>query len=497
MPAGELPIVAIVGRPNVGKSTLFNRYAGYRRALVEDTPGVTRDRIAEVVEVAGRHILLVDTAGLDPDPESPIEGAVQGQARAAVTGADAILFVVDGRAGVLPQEQELARELLRADRPVAVAVNKIDGPKQAANVAEFHALGLPRVRGVSAEHGPGAWDLLEELVEALPAPPTETEADADTDAAPTIRVALVGRPNVGKSSLLNRLAGEERVVVSDVPGTTRDAIDVTLTSGGQRYVFVDTAGLRRPGRRDRLAERGSALMAVRAIERADVALVLVDAAEGLTDQDLHLLGLVRERGRAAAVLVNKWDLVDKDERRMLRETLERRLRGLADIPRLTISARTGQGVGRVLGQVRRLARAAALEIPTAALNRWLQEAIRRHEPAMAQRGPRRRPIKFFYATQLGVRPPTFAFFCTDPKAVQASYRRFLENRLRESFDLAGTPVRILLRQRGGRARNVRPGARAAAQRLRRRPRRNRLGRGRPHLRDGSAVRPHGRRAGGR
>jgi GTP-binding protein len=447
MPSAKLPIVAIVGRPNVGKSTLFNRYAGYRRALVEDTPGVTRDRIAEVVEVAGRHVLLVDTAGLDPDPDSPIEGAVQGQARAAVAGADAILFVVDGRAGMLPQEQELARELLRADRPVAVAVNKVDGPKQQPAVGEFHALGLPLVRGISAEHGPGAWDLLEELVAALPAEP---EAEADTPATPTIRVALVGRPNVGKSSLLNRLAGEERVVVSDVPGTTRDAIDVTLTAGGQRYVFVDTAGLRRPGRRDRLAERGSALMAVRAIERADVALVLIDAAEGLTDQDLHLLGLVRERGRAAALLVNKWDLVAKDERRALRETLERRLRGLADIPRLTISARTGQGVGRVLGQVRRLARAAALEIPTAALNRWLQEAIRRHEPAMAQRGSRRRPIKFFYATQTATRPPTFVLFCTEPSAVQPSYRRFLENRLREQFDLAGVPLRLRLRKRPGR-----------------------------------------------
>ncbi len=448
-PAG-LPIVAIVGRPNVGKSTLFNRYAGYRRALVEDTPGITRDRIAEVVEVGTRRVLLVDTAGLDPDAESGIEGAVQGQARAAVTGADAILLVVDGRAGVLPLERDLARELLRSDRPVAVAVNKIDSPKQAAAVAEFHALGLPRVRGVSAEHGPGAWDLLEELVEALPLPASDAAFGAadetEEEGAAPIRVALVGRPNVGKSSLLNRLAGEERVVVSDVPGTTRDAIDVTLTVGSQRYVFVDTAGLRRPGRRDRLAERGSALMAVRAIERADVVLVLMDAAEGLTDQDLHLLGLVRERGRAAALLVNKWDRVG-EEKRALRETLERRLRGLADIPRLTISAHTGQGVGRVLGQVRRLARAAALEIPTAVLNRWLQDAIARHEPAMAQRGPRRRPIKFFYATQTATRPPTFVLFCTEPAAVQPSYRRFLENRLRERFDLAGVPLRLRPRKR--------------------------------------------------
>jgi GTP-binding protein len=448
MPAAGPPIIAIVGRPNVGKSTLFNRYAGYRRALVDDTPGVTRDRIAEAVQVGSRQVLLVDTAGLDPAPESAIDAAVQGQARAAVQGADAILLVVDGRAGLLPQERELARWLLRAEKPVAVAVNKIDAPQHEGLVAEFHALGLPRVRGVSAEHGGGAWDLLEELVAALPA---EAEAPREAESpgphAP-IRVALVGRPNVGKSSLLNRLAGEERVVVSDVPGTTRDAIDVTLRAGEQDYVFVDTAGLRRPGRRDRLAERGSALMAVRAIERADVALVVMDGDEGFTDQDAHLLGLVRERGRACALLVNKCDLVG-ERGRALADEIARRLRGMPDVPVLHVSARTGKGVGRVLALVRRLARAAGREIPTAELNRWLQEAVRRHEPGMAQRGPRRRPLKFFYATQTATRPPTFLLFCTEPAAVQPSYRRFLEKRLRESFELDGVPIRLRLRKRTG------------------------------------------------
>jgi GTP-binding protein len=456
MPAAGPPIVAIVGRPNVGKSTLFNRYAGYRRALVDDMPGVTRDRIAETVQVGARQVLIVDTAGLDPEPESAIDAAVQGQARAAVEGADAILLVVDGRAGVLPQERELARWLLRAEKPVAVAVNKIDSPRQEVLVAEFHALGLPRVRGVSAEHGSGAWDLLEELVAALPAP-AEHEAPAEPlregaaeDAQPhaPIRVALVGRPNVGKSSLLNRLAGEERVVVSDVPGTTRDAIDVTLHVGEQAYVFVDTAGLRRPGRRDRLAERGSALMAVRAVERADVALVVLDGDEGFTDQDAHLLGLVRERGRACALLVNKWDLVG-ERGRALDDEIARRMRGMPDVPIVHLSARTGKGVGRVLALVRRLARAAGREIPTAELNRWLQDAVRRHEPGMAQRGPRRRPLKFFYATQTATHPPTFLLFCTEPEAVQPSYRRFLEKRLRESFDLDGVPIRLRLRKRSG------------------------------------------------
>ena len=443
------PLIAIVGRPNVGKSTLFNRYAGYRRALVDDTPGVTRDRIAEAVQVGARRVLVVDTAGLDPEPESAIDAAVQEQARAAVDGADAILLVVDGRAGVLPVERELARWLQRAEKPVAVAVNKIDAPRHEALVAEFHALGLPRVQGVSAEHGAGAWDLLEELVSALPEPAAEPPHEsAEPDAPAPIRVALVGRPNVGKSSLLNRLAGEERVVVSDVPGTTRDAIDVTLRAGEHAYVFVDTAGLRRPGRRDRLAERGSALMAVRAIERAHVALVLMDAGEGFTDQDAHLLGLVRERGRPCALLVNKWDLVG-ERGRALDEEIARRLRGMPDVPVLHLSARTGKGVGRVLGWVRRLARAAGREIATAELNRWLQEAVRKHEPGMAQRGPRRRPLKFFYATQTATRPPTFLLFCTEPASVQPSYRRFLENQLRESFDLAGVPIRLRLRKREG------------------------------------------------
>jgi GTP-binding protein len=237
-------------------------------------------------------------------------------------------------------------------------------------------------------------------------------------------------------------------VVSDVPGTTRDAIDVSFGDGARRYVFVDTAGLRRPGRRDRLAERGSALMAIRAIERADVALVLMDGDEGFTDQDAHLLGLVRERGCAGALLVNKWDLVG-ERARSLDAEIERRIRGMADLPILHVSARTGKGVGRVFGLAARLATSAALEIPTPELNRWLQDAVRKHEPAMAQRGPRKRPVKFFYATQTAQRPPTFVLFCTEPASVQPAYRRFLENRLRERFELAGVPVRLRLRKRSG------------------------------------------------
>jgi GTP-binding protein len=415
--------------------------------LVENTPGVTRDRIAEEVEVGDRRVLLVDTAGLDPDAEGGMEGAVQSQAQEALESADAVLLVVDGQAGLMPQERELANILRRSARPVAVGVNKIDAPGHAPRVLEFHALGLPVVRGISAEHASGAWDLLEELVAALPEAPEE-EAESVGEGAPC-RVAIVGRPNVGKSSLLNRLLGETRVVVSSTPGTTRDAIDIELEHDGQPFVFVDTAGLRRPGRRGERVERGSALMTVRAIERADVALVLMDADEGFTDQDARVLSLVRERGCAAALLVNKWDLLAEapDRVKRLEDELARRLRPMADVPILRLSAKTGKGTGRIFPASLQLQAAASLQVPTSELNRWLKESTARHEPAMATRGARRRPLKFFYATQVASRPPTFVLFCTDPTAIQTSYKRFLENQLRERFPLAGVPVRLRLRRR--------------------------------------------------
>jgi GTP-binding protein len=443
-PASQLPIVAIVGRPNVGKSTLFNRCAGRRRVLVQDVPGITRDRIAEEVEVSGRRVLLVDTAGLDPGAEAGLAAAIQAQARAALTQADAILFVVDGKEGLLPVDREVARTLHRSPAPVSLLVNKVDTPTHEARVAEFLGLGFARSHGVSAEHGRGVWDALEELVALLPeAPEPEPQAEG-------LRVALVGRPNVGKSSLLNRLAGEERVVVSDVPGTTRDAIDTRVDFEGRRFTLVDTAGLRRPGRRTRTAERGSALMTVRALERAQVALVVIDASEGATDQDAHVASLARERGCACAVLANKWDLVagDGGERsRRVREGIRDTLRFMTDAPVLAVSARSGAGVAAILPLAERVAAAGEQRIPTPELNRWLERVVARHEPGMAQRGPRKRPLKFLYASQTGVRPPTFVFFCTDPAGVQPAYRRFLENRLREEFGFEGTPIRLRLRSR--------------------------------------------------
>jgi GTP-binding protein len=442
----QLPIVAIVGRPNVGKSTLFNRFAGHRRALALDEPGLTRDRIAEEVEVNGRRVLLVDTAGLDPDAQAGLATAVQAQARSAIDVADAILFLVDGKAGLLPEDQELARVLRRTDKPVTLVVNKIDVPEHGLRLAEFHRLGLERTRGVSAEHGTGAWDALEEIVALLPASPPELAPAVGEG----VRIAVVGRPNVGKSSIVNRLVGEERVVVSDVPGTTRDAIDVRVEHAGQRFLLVDTAGLRRAGRRTLSAERGSALMTVRALERANVALVVIDAVDGATDQDARVANLSLERGCAVGLVVNKWDLVAGQGEAQIGRLLDevrRRLRFLGEAPLLTVSAKTGAGIGRIFELSQRLAAAVERKIGTGELNRWLSKTVALHDPAMAQKGPRRKPVKFYYATQMGTRPPTFVLFCSEPDAVQSSYRRFLENQLRESFDLAGAPVRLRLRSR--------------------------------------------------
>jgi GTP-binding protein len=445
MSARALPIVAIVGRPNVGKSTLFNRYAGRRRALVENTPGLTRDRITAEVEVAGRTLVVVDTAGLDPEAEAGLPGAVQAQARTAIAEADAIVFVVDGQAGLLPEDERIARALRRTDKPIALAVNKIDHPQHAVRVGEFHRLGFEPTLGVSATHGIHAFDLLETLAAKIPgsaAPAPEPDG--------AIRIAVVGRPNVGKSSLVNRQLGAERVVVSEEPGTTRDAIDTRLEHDGEAYVIVDTAGIRRAGRRSTGAERGGALMAVRSLERADVALLVVDAHEGPADQDARVAGLVQERGRPAVIVANKWDLVTPragEAGRRVLDAIRERLKFLADAPVVSLSARTGAHVDRLFPVVRHLAAAAQRRVPTAELNRWLEDATARHQPALGTRGTHRRPIRFFYATQTAVAPPTFVLFCTDPTAVKDGYRRYLENRLREAFGLQGVPVRLRLRAR--------------------------------------------------
>jgi len=441
-------MVALVGRPNVGKSTLFNRYAGYRRALVADQPGLTRDRIAEKVEIDGRWIWLVDTAGLDaPKGEEELDAAIQSQARSAVEAADVILFVVDGKLGLVPEDETIAATLRRSGKPLGLLVNKIDQPMHHQDrVNEFFALGIDDTYAVSAEHGGGAFDAIERILEKLP-PEAEDEDDAEDEAT---RIAIVGRPNVGKSSIANQLAGEERVVVSNTPGTTRDAVDIRIARDGREYVLVDTAGLRKVGKRQGPGEHGGALMTVRSLERAHVALLIVDAAEGIADQDARVASLMRQQGCASVVLANKWDLVDKDDREDRLADIDHGLRFMADVPIVPVSALTGAGFKRLFQRLGAVVRAGEQRIPTADLNRWLKDVSEKHPPSMATKGVQRRPNKLFYASQVSVRPPTIIVFCTDPKAIQISYVRFLENQLRESFGFEGTPVRVRLRQRSGR-----------------------------------------------
>ncbi len=442
--SAPIPIVAIVGRPNVGKSTLFNRYAGWRRALVADSPGLTRDRIAEELEIQGRAIRLVDTAGLDAAAERGLPAAVQAQAESAVRDADAILFVVDGKAGLLPEDEAIAQTLRRTRKPLSLLVNKIDNPRHHEDrLLDFYSLGFERLKGISAEHGGGAFDALEDLVDALP----QHNGDAIPTDPAIPRIALVGRPNVGKSSLMNRLLGEERVVVSDEAGTTRDAIDIQFEYEGESYVLVDTAGMRRPGRREGTGERVGALMAVRALERAQVALVVVDAEEGLTDQDAHVARLARDMGVSVVIVANKRDRLDGEQRKLALEDVQHGLRFLEDAPIVSLSALTGAGLSRLLPAIRRVTEASLRRVPTAELNRWLADAIRRHDPGMARKGNRTTPLKFLYASQVGVQPPRFVIFCTDPDSVMVSYRRYLENRLRDSFGFEGCPLRVHLRGR--------------------------------------------------
>lgn len=456
----RIPIVALVGRPNVGKSTLFNRYAGYRRALVADQPGLTRDRIVERIEIEGRTIWLVDTAGLDPVRGEGLEAAVQAQARSAVESADIILLIVDGQLGLVPDDEAIATTLRRSGKTIGLLVNKIDQPMHHRDrLNDFYRLGIENTFAVSAEHGGGAFDALERVLDAFLEKVEEPEEIADLtaddsvefpeDTSP-IRIAIVGRPNVGKSSIANRLAGEERVVVSDTPGTTRDAVDIEITREGQDYVLIDTAGLRKIAKRQGPGEHGGALMTLRSLERAEVALLVVDASEGIADQDSRVASLLREHGCAAVVLANKWDLVERDDRADKLEDIAHGLRFMSDVPIVSVSAQTGAGFGVLFKKLRKVVAASKLRIPTADLNRWLQDVAEKHPPSMASRGSTRRANKLFYASQVAVRPPVIIVFCTDPKAIQTSYVRFLENRLRENFNFEGTPVRVRLRARSGR-----------------------------------------------
>jgi GTPase len=429
MTAPLLGTVAVVGFPNVGKSTLVNRLSATREAVVFETPGVTRDRKEVVCEWAGKRLVLVDTGGVDIADLSPITRDVAEQARQAVEEADLILFVTDARAGVTPGDEEIAGILRRAGKPVLLAANKVDDPSHEADALEFHRLGLGDPIPVSALHGNGTGDLLDRVVAELPG---EAREEVGEDA---IRVAILGRPNVGKSSLLNALVGQDRVIVSDVPGTTRDSIDTVLERGDSTFVLVDTAGLRRKRRQRQGVEYFSELRAIKAAERADIALVLVDSSEGLVDQDLAVADIARTAGCSTLVVLSKWDIAQvgiEDVRERLGDRLRQRP------PHVAVSAKSGRGIGKLFDRIEAIYEKHTSRIPTAELNRFLGE-LREQRAGPSRSGKR---LNLFYGTQVSTRPPRFRLFVNDPGLMTRDYGYWVENRLREHFDLAGVPVII-------------------------------------------------------
>jgi GTP-binding protein len=434
-------VVAVVGRPNVGKSTLVNRFLGRREAVVQDVPGVTRDRVAYDALWNGRRFTLVDTGGWEPDARG-LQAMVSAQAERAAAAADVVLFVVDGQTGATETDLVVARTLRRAERPVVLAATKVDDERLEPDAAALWSLGLGEPHPVSGLHGRGSGDLLDALLAALPAAPPEP---AEEDAGPR-RVALVGRPNVGKSSLLNRLTGDDRAVVDEVAGTTIDPVDSLVELGGEVWRFVDTAGLRRKVRQASGMEYYASLRTAAAIEAAEVAVVLLDAAEPLSEQDQRVIAEVIEAGRALVLALNKWDLLDEDRRGQLEKEIARDLARVAWAPRVNISARTGRAVEKLAGALRTSLASWDQRIPTGQLNAWLAEVIAQTPPpARGGKAPR-----VLFATQADIRPPRFVLFTTG--FLEAGYRRFLERRLREDFDFTGTPIEISIRIREKRKR---------------------------------------------
>ncbi|MBO4854335.1 MAG: ribosome biogenesis GTPase Der [Oscillospiraceae bacterium] len=435
------PVVAIVGRPNVGKSMLFNKLIGRRLSIVEDTPGVTRDRIYGECEWVGHKFTLVDTGGIEPGTDSQILSFMREQAQIAIDNATVIIFVTDIKTGLTASDQEVANMLQRSGKPIVLAVNKMDSTGTLdPDFYEFYNLGLGDPIAVSAVHGHGTGDLLDECVQYFP-PQESNEDESDV-----IQVAIIGRPNVGKSSLTNRILGEERVIVSAVAGTTRDAIDSYFENSLGKYNFIDTAGMRKKSKVDDAIERYSVLRATMAIERSDVCLILIDAQDGVTEQDAKVAGLAHEAGKACLIVVNKWDAVEKDGKTMdrMREDIRRDLSYMAYAPIVFISALTGQRVDRLFDLINYVNNQAAVRITTGMLNSVLADAQTRVQPP-TDKGRR---LKIYYMTQVGIKPPHFVIFCNDKKLFHFSYQRYLENQIRSVFGLEGTPVRLTIRQKG-------------------------------------------------
>ena len=435
------PVVAIVGRPNVGKSMLFNKLIGKRMSIVEDTPGVTRDRLYADCEWDGRTFTLVDTGGIEPRTDNEILKFMRDQAEIAIMNADVIVFITDIQTGVTAADNDVASMLLRSNKPIILAVNKVDSiGEPPAEFYEFYNLGLGVPIAISAVHGHGTGDLLEKCVEFFP------EDEEEIVEADSIKVALIGKPNVGKSSLTNKILGEERVIVSDVAGTTRDAVDSSFENQFGKFVFIDTAGIRKKSKVNDDIEKFSVLRASLAVERSDVCLIMVDAQEGVTEQDTKVAGIAHDAGKACIIVVNKWDLVEKDDKTMKaeEEKIRRDLSYMTYAPILFISAKTGQRVTKLFELITSVYEESRKRITTGMLNNVLADAVARVQP-LTDRGKR---LKVYYITQTGIQPPNFVMFCNDAKLFHFSYQRYLENKLREVFGFEGTPIRVVIRQKG-------------------------------------------------
>ena len=433
------PIVAIVGRPNVGKSTLFNIFANSRISIVEDTPGVTRDRLYADTEWLDNEFMMVDTGGIEIMNTDKIAVSIRQQAQIAIAEADVILFVCDARAGITHEDAEVAKMLRQSKKPIVLAINKADSPKQEMEIFEFYNLGIGEPIPVSAANHLGLGDLLDAVVEKFP----ETSAYGEDGNEDEIKVALIGRPNVGKSSIFNTLVGEERSIVSDVAGTTRDAIDTPVIREGQKFLFIDTAGMRRKARIDEPIEKYSIIRSLRAVDRSDVVLMVIDAIDGVTEQDKKIAGYAHEAGKGIVLVVNKWDLYDKDNTSTLRytENLRRELVFMQYAPVVFVSAMTKQRIHRLPEVIHYVAEQNAMRISTSVLNHVVEDAIAINPPP-TEKGQR---LKILYATQVKIKPPTFVIFVNEPEIMHFSYQRYLENKLREAFGFEGTPLQMIIR----------------------------------------------------
>jgi len=434
-----IPLIVIVGRPNVGKSTLFNRLSRSRDALVDNRPGVTRDRLQASIYVEGLPLILVDTGGFDDASHDPLIKKVKDQVNTAIEEADRIIFMVDGRHGIMPGDKEIADILRRSNKKTFLAVNKADGPEHDHLVSDFYSLGVESIYPISAAHGHGIRSFMQNVVKGIPKSKQE-KGDSDQ-----IRVAVLGKPNAGKSSLINRILGLDRLVVSDLPGTTRDTVDTPFSYNGKEYLLIDTAGIRRKAKVKEKIEKFSMIKALKSLNRCHVTAVILDAEEGVSDQDARICGYAFEQGRAVLLVINKWDLIKGDarKRKVLEDQIDRQLQFISFAPRINLSALTGMRVMKIFGKIDLLYEQFSRRISTGAVNRAIKEMIEKHPPSRVGRGR----IKFLYATQVRTKPPTFVVFVNRPDNIHFSYERFLINQLREHFQLAFTPIKVVFRKK--------------------------------------------------